>query len=77
MLFKAEEWIKRNVLVVKTLRCRFLSQLCHRLPAQHGIRQTDPLGTGRGSMLAAEDSPIFSKNKLALQAVSFWKTQSW
>lgn len=49
MLFKAEGQVKRkDVLVVKMLRCRFISRLCHRLPAQQDISQSDLVGGGRG-----------------------------
>lgn len=48
------------MLVVKMPRCRFISRLCHRLPAQHSISQSDQAGSGRGKYSSPLKMVLFS-----------------
>lgn len=75
MLFKAGGWVNRkDVLVVKTLRYRFISRLCHRLPAQHGISQADPAGGGRGKRASPLKTALSSvKINFNYKQCLFWK----
>jgi len=62
------------VFAVKMLRCRFSSRLCHRLPAQPGISQSDPAGSGRG-IRATPLITVLSlvKTNLNYKQCLFWK----